>query len=377
MTYNVNEYSGNTIDLHEINSQMKIKKLNIPKTFNNLVPINDKYLIASEYKPDLYLFNSYLNDKVEDEKIYSIDIETEKYTEIKIKNYKEKIPFHPHGMFLYITPEKKYILYVINHAVDYNYAGQERIEKLRLTIESKEIILTYEESIILPKEFFLRVESISVIEEDLFYFTTNTPYQIPNDSDELLDIKSYISYIKNKLLKIIIPMLNIKKCFIYLYNKKNKGNKISIISESQSATYGGITYDKKRNLLYAIKPTEKIMNIFQVNTTKETKLIQSIPILYLGNNIFYDNKEDKIYIGINGKKSEEESIIYKLKKNQSIEDVETYSGYIIIDPENNYSINDIMVMKNDFKWINSAVEIKGKIYMSSIYSTGIFVSEKK
>jgi hypothetical protein len=36
-----------------------------------------------------------------------------------------------------------------------------------------------------------------------------------------------------------------------------------------------------------------------------------------------------------------------------------------------------MVMKNNnYKWINTAIEIKGKIYMSSIYSKGIFVCDK-
>ena len=222
----------------------------------------------------------------------------------------------------------------------------------------------------------MRIESFSIIKEDLFYFTTNTQYIYPRDSDELLDINSKLYYLKNKLLKEITPMMNIKKCFVYLYNKDNKGNEITIIDKSQSSIYGGITFDNKRNLLYAIKSAEKIMNVFEVNNS-ETKLLKSIPILYEGNNIFYDNKEDRIYIGINGKKSEEESIIKEIKNNEDIENIETYSGYEIINPENNFSISDIMIMKNKkFKWINSAIEIKGKIYMSSIYSKGILISEK-
>ena len=88
-----------------------------------------------------------------------------------------------------------------------------------------------------------------MIKEDLFYFTTNTQYIYPRDSDELLDINSKLYYLKNKLLKEITPMMNIKKCFVYLYNKDNKGNEITIIDKSQSSIYGGITFDNKKNRL--------------------------------------------------------------------------------------------------------------------------------
>ena len=377
MTYNINEYMGNSLELKEINSQKKFNSINIPTSINYIIPINNKYLIANEYKPETYLFNLYLNNKVDNDRIFSINIENNEFNEIKINNFPERVPFHPHSMSLYITPEKNYILYILNHAVNYNYEGQERIEKFSLRFESKKISLTYIDTIILPDEFFLRIESISAINEDLFYFTTNTQYENPKDSDELLGIQSYINYLKNKLLKIINPMLNIKQCFLYLYDKENKENEISIVENSQSTIYAGITFDNKRNLLYAIKPTEKKMSVFEINK-KETKLIKTIPILYVGNNIFYDSKDDKIYIGINGKKSEEESIINKLKENKNLENVVSFSGYEIINPEDDFSISDIMIMKNDsFKWINSAVENKGKIYMSSIYSKGIFISEKK
>ena len=377
MTYNVNEYMGNSLELKEINSQRKTELIDIPASINYIIPINNKYIIAFEYQPKFYLFNLYLNNKIDNDRIFLINIENNDYSEIKINNFPENVPFHPHSISLYYTPEKNYILYILNHAVNYNYEGQERLEKLILRFESKKISLTYKDTIIFPNEYFLRIESISIIKEDLFYFTTNTQYIYPRDSDELLDLKPKLYYLMNDLLKIMTPMINMKKCFVYLYNKENKGNEISIIDKSESIIYGGITFDNKRNLLYAIKSAEKIMNVFEVNNSA-TKLSKSIPILYEGNNIFYNDKEDRIYIGINGKKSEEESIIKELKKNEDIDNIETYSGYEIINPENNnYSVSDIMIMKNKkFKWINSAVEIKGKIYMSSIYSKGIMISYK-
>ena len=372
MTYNINLYMGYSLDLKEINSQKKNYKIEVPTTINNLIKIKEKYLIACEFKPlDLYINNLYLRNIIENEKIYLINTENEKFSEIKIKKFPDKIPFHPHGISLFITEQNNYILYILNHAVNYDYEGQERVEKFNIIFEGNSISLIYDSSIILPDEFFLRVDSIIFLKEDKFIFTTNKAYEIPKDSDELIDSFTYLYYKMNNILEIINPFVNIKKCFIYLYDKEE----ISIIDNSQSISYRGIAYDNKRKLLYVVKPYEKEINIFEENNN-EFKLIKTISTLYVGNNIFYDNKNDIIILGINGKKSEEETIIKKIKNNNSIENVETYSGYEILNPENNYSIGDLMLMKKkDFKWINSAVYIKGKIYMSSIYSKGILVYE--
>ena len=372
MTYNINLYMGYSLDLKEINSQNKNYKIEVPTTINNLIKIKEKYLIACEFKPlDLYINNLYLRNIIENEKIYLINTENEKFSEIKIKKFPDKIPFHPHGISLFITEQNNYILYILNHAVNYDYEGQERVEKFNIIFEGNSISLIYDSSIILPDEFFLRVDSIIFLKEDKFIFTTNKAYEIPKDSDELIDSFTYLYYKMNNILEIINPFINIKKCFIYLYDKEE----ISIIDNSQSISYRGIAYDNKRKLLYVVKPYEKEINIFEENNN-EFKLIKTISTLYVGNNIFYDNKNDIIILGINGKKSEEETIIKKIKNNNSIENVETYSGYEILNPENNYSIGDLMLMKKkDFKWINSAVYIKGKIYMSSIYSKGILVYE--
>ena len=372
MTYNINLYMGYSLDLKEINSQKKNYKIEVPTTINNLIKIKEKYLIACEFKPlDLYINNLYLRNIIENEKIYLINTENEKFSEIKIKKFPDKIPFHPHGISLFITEQNNYILYILNHAVNYDYEGQERVEKFNIIFEGNSISLIYDSSIILPDEFFLRVDSIIFLKEDKFIFTTNKAYEIPKDSDELIDSFTYLYYKMNNILEIINPFINIKKCFIYLYDKEE----ISIIDNSQSISYRGIAYDNKRKLLYVVKPYEKEINIFEENNN-EFKLIKTISTLYVGNNIFYDNKNDIIILGINGKKSEEETIIKKIKNNNSIENVETYSGYEILNPENNYSIGDLILMKKkDFKWINSAVYIKGKIYMSSIYSKGILVYE--
>ena len=41
MTYNINEYMGNSLELREINSSnKKCHTINIPTTFNHLIPLN-------------------------------------------------------------------------------------------------------------------------------------------------------------------------------------------------------------------------------------------------------------------------------------------------------------------------------------------------
>ena len=314
MTYNINLYMGYSLDLKEINSQKKNYKIEVPTTINNLIKIKEKYLIACEFKPlDLYINNLYLRNIIENEKIYLINTENEKFSEIKIKKFPDKIPFHPHGISLFITEQNNYILYILNHAVNYDYEGQERVEKFNIIFEGNSISLIYDSSIILPDEFFLRVDSIIFLKEDKLIFTTNKAYEIPKDSDELIDSFTYLYYKMNNILEIINPFINIKKCFIYLYDKEE----ISIIDNSQSISYRGIAYDNKRKLLYVVKPYEKEINIFEENNN-EFKLIKTISTLYVGNNIFYDNKNDIIILGINGKKSEEETIIKKIKNNNSI-----------------------------------------------------------
>ena len=123
---------------------------------------------------------------------------------------------------------------------------------------------------------------------------------------------------------------------------------------------------------------EKELNVFEVHYDNDyyTKLIKKIPILYVGNNIYYDENKDLIYIGINGKMNEYYAIIDSYKKNNNFDKVDVYSGYEIIDPKNNYSINELMIMKNDYKWVSSAIETNDNIYMNSIFTNVIYTCEK-
>ena len=381
MTYNINQYMGNSLELRELNaSNKKCYKINIHTTLNNLIPFKNKFLIGSEYRPfELYTFHSYLDNKVYNDNIYLINLKNEKYSKIKIIDFPKQVPFHPHGLSLYKKSENDYILYILNHAIDYIYEGEERIEKINIKYEPKddEIKMYYNSSIILPNEFFLKVDSIAIVNEDVFYFTTNNPFPSPRDSEEILDITNKVLYFAYDYLKLFMTMINIKKCYVYMYNKKNIGNEISIIDNSSSLLNKGIAFDKKRNLLYVINSMEKELKIFEIKENKEyefsTKFIKTIPILYVGNNIYYDNEKDQIYIGINGKMNEYDSIINSYKKNKNYKDVVTYSGFEILSPKNDYSISELTLMKNEYKIVSSSIQVNDKNYMSSIYTQGVYV----
>ena len=62
MTNNINEYMGNSLDLKEINSDMNNYTINMTTTINNMIPINNKYILACEYKPKIYIQNLYLTN---------------------------------------------------------------------------------------------------------------------------------------------------------------------------------------------------------------------------------------------------------------------------------------------------------------------------
>ena len=376
MTYNINEYMGNPLELREINaSNKKCHIINVPTTISHLVSINSQFLIGSEYKSlDIYNFKSFLINRIYDESIYIINIKSEKYYKAKIIDFPKNIPFHPHGLSLYKKRDNEYILYILNHAVNGLYEGEERIEKINVFFNPKkeEITMIYDSKITLPNEYFLKVDSINVINEDIFYFTTNSPFLSLREPDDLLNIKNKILEYAYDFLKPIMIMLNIKKCYVYIYNRKNVGKEIEIIPDSESLNNKGICYDKKRNLIYVVKSLEKKINIFEIDEYN-TKFMKSIPILYVGNNIYYDEDEDLIYLGINGKMNEYDSIVHSYKKNNNFDNVNTFSGYEIIDPKNNYSINELMIMKSDYKWVSSSIQINDKNYMSSIFSKGIYV----
>ena len=55
----------------------------------------------------------------------------------------------------------------------------------------------------------------------IFFFNTNTPFPSPRDSDELLDIKNFFIYRSYEYLKPFMTMLNIKKCYTYIYDIKS------------------------------------------------------------------------------------------------------------------------------------------------------------
>jgi hypothetical protein len=369
---------GNSLEIREFNSnKKKCHTLNIPTTLNHLLPLNDKFLISSEYKSfEFYHFQQYLDSQISEDHIFLINIKKEKYTPAKIIDFPRKIPFHPHGLSLYKKSENNYILYVVNHAVSYIYDGEERIEKINISYNpsNEEVTMIYDSSIVLPNEYFLRVDSISVIDQDIFYFTTNTVFPSPGSDEDLVGINK-IYHLFYDFLKTFVIMFNIKKCNTYIYNNKV----ITVVEGSESLLNKGIAYDKKRNLLYLIKSMEKELNIFEVNkneTEISTKLIKKKPILYVGNNVYYDEKKDLIYIGINGKMDEYNAIINSYPKNKNLINVDIYSGYEVIDPKNDYSIYELKIMKNDYKWVSSALQIDNHSYMTSIFTNGIYICEK-
>ena len=372
MTHNINEYMGNRLELKEINfDPTKCYIIGNETSYEDIVKINDNYLIGSQYKTfDFYTPRSYLTKNTENDNLYLINIISQTAIPIKISNFPQNVPFHPHGLDIFQIENNKFLLYVVNHAINFNYVGEERIEIMKVIYNiKKEINLIYEKSIILPKNYFLTVNSIAIESKDVFYLTTHSPFTSPNSPKEF-SFPFKIKYILFGYLKSLFYMLNIKKCYVYKYIISKK--QIDLIPNSQSLFNNGIAFDKTRNFIYVIKTMEKEMNIF-ITKNNKVDLIKTIPTLYIGDNIFYDKENDKIYIGFAGQFNENFAIKSAYKKYGNFDGVTAYSGYEIISPDSGYSISELVVMKNNFRGVSSAIKIGKNVYMSSIYSKGIYI----
>lgn len=375
MTYNINKFMGNSLELKEVNTNNKMCHIiDTETTIEDIVKINDQFIIGSGFRGlEVFSILSYTKYYVKNDNLFLLNTISQKVTKLTINNYPKGIPFHPHGLDLYKINNEEYLLYIVNHAVNFNYLGEERIDRIKINFDkiSKEPSLEYKNSIILPQNFFLRVNSVAAVDQNIFYFSTYSPFYSPFNIQELSTFLGKMKYKFFGYLKSLLIMLNIKKCFIYSYN----GKEINQIIGSESLFNNGISFDKKRNYLYVIRTMEKDMNIFEIdkNNKNNAKLIKTVPILYIGDNVFYDEYLDKLYIGFSGKFSENTMIKEAYLKNGNFDSVNAYSGYEEINPDGDYSISELMVIKNTFRGISSAVVANNIVYMVSIYTKGFYV----
>ena len=380
-------YFSDNSNLNEVNTKNKNKKyINSSLPFEHIIKINNELLLCSGLNyPKIFVTREYLSSKINDGALFSYNIESNELKSLNIENFPKNIPFHPHGISLYKVSLDKYYLYIINHSINPNQKeNEERIEKVLLTINNKnsnseKLLLSFKNTVSLPKNFFGTLNSLAVVNLYTIYFTTQNYFSLPSFSyDNKSDINSLYQIIKFKLydwLNILFQKLNLKKSYLYSYNLDN--GKINLIPNSEGLSNHGLAFNIDKSILYMSRTIEKDIKIFEISRNDPTKalLINTVKTIYNVGNIFYDNKNEKIYAGIYGSYMERKNLENNYIKNGNFDEVTTFGGFEEIDINNNYEISYILLIKDEFKGVSSGIKINNNIYLSSPYQNGLLIYE--
>ena len=369
----LNEININNRDFQHINSEFPI---------SHMIKLNDEFLICSGIDiPKIYITKEYVTKDIENGGLYLYNIKKKLFDKIKLDNYPNSLPFHPHGLSLFQIDSDNYYLYVINHLIrDDSAKNEERIEKFNLNIERDKITLYYKNSFSLPQQYFGTVNSIAAINHNVIYFTTENYFSLPCYSFDNNNYTSYVYLAKYKIyewMNIIFQKLNIKKSYLYSYDM-NK-DKINLINDSEGISNRGLVYDPKNSVLYMVQAFEKDIKIFEIsrNVPSNALFIKKIKTMYNMENIYYDIEKGKIYGGIYGSINELKELDESYINNRNYGNVTTFGGFEEIDVQKGYDISDMMLFKDELKGISSAIKVNNNIFFSSTYQNELLIYTKK
>ena len=382
--YNEKIIFSNNEGLNEVNFNNKnLKYIETPFPITHMVKINDELLICSGINyPQIFIAKEYLSNQINNGALFLYNTKSNEFQQLKIENFPNSIPFHPHGFDFYKESFDKYYLYIINHSIRLNpEENEERIEKVLLTIDyrQKKVSLFFKNTVTLPQNFFGTLNSLAIFNLNTIYFTTQNYFSLPSYLYEKGNIKSFLYIIKDILynwMNIIIQKLNLKKAHLYSYNWEN--GEINSIQNGEGLSNNGLTFNRQLSILYMARSHEKDIKVFEISRNKPTKAlyINSIKTIYNVGNIFYDNENEKIFAGIYGSTQELKNLENNFFNKGNFDDITTFGGFEEINIKNIYEISDLIVMKNQLKGIFSAIKIKNNIYLSSNYQNRILVLSK-
>ena len=381
--YNEDQLFGSSVHLNEIglkNKEFTLIESELP--LGHIIKLNDNFLLCSGMNyPEIYITKEYLSNDLDNGYIYSYNIEKKNLEKIELDNFPVKMSFHPHGLSLIQIDSNSYYLYVINHLIKEDpVKNEEKIEKFQLKINKDKITLYYKNSYNLHQQYFGTLNSIAAINEKVIYFTTENYFSLPCYSENDESYYKYLNIVKFKLYEwtnIIFQRLNRKKTYLYSYDCETE--EINYIYNSEGISNKGLAYDSKKSLLFMVRTFEKDIKVFEISRNIQTNalLIKTIKTIYNMGNIYYDNKNEKLYGGIYGSINELKELDSSYINNENYDSVSTFGGYEEIDPQRNYEISDLVLFKNELKGITSAIKINKDIFFSSLYEKGLLIYKEK
>ena len=208
-------------DYFKINQKINSSKSQnckiIPSEFpiETLIPLTkDLFIGGSTNYKERYNNLKYLNHIYDKGSIVVFDKIKEKIFDIKIENFPKNVLISPDGMDYYNGK-----LYVINHA----FLDGERIEIFKVSLNPLKLI--FEKAIKFEDNYLGKFNSISVVNDDIFYVSEWLAISLP--------LKKDISFIYKLLLKYydsIKRALKLRFCGMIKYvMKTNTLQKIDII----------------------------------------------------------------------------------------------------------------------------------------------------
>ena len=345
--------------VNKINSSInqKCKHYQSDNAIETFIPINDEIFIggSTNYKARYYNFK-YLDHIYEKGSIVIFNKTSEKIYNAEIENFPKNVPISPDGLDYYNGK-----LYVINHA----YLEGERIEVIKVTFNP--LKLTYEKAFKFDETHFGKINSISVINDNIFYFSEWPMISLPlskNISKFRMFIYKYGDRIK-RLLKLRLT---------YLYKYDMKKNTLEKIDNSNGMDNNGVAYDRENKLLFMAQTLDKNIKVYQLDDKGNVvKFVKNIPTGYGLDNLYYDNKNKLLFAAIMGRVKDN---FEHLDPSKGVTRDQVYGGLLAYDLKKSDKAI-YTYLQNDFMCeISEGMIIDNKIYLSSFNDPGILVCEK-
>lgn len=321
------------------------------------IPLTNNLFIggSTNYK-ERFRNLKYLNHIYEKGSIIVLDKNKEKIFDIEIENFPKNMPISPDGMDYYNGK-----LYVINHA----YLEGERIEVFKVSLYPLKLI--YEKTFKFDDKYFGKFNSITVINNDIFYVSEWLTIPLP--------LKKNISLIEKFLLKyydFLKRALKLRFCAMIKFNMKS--NTLEKIDNSYGIANNGITYDRENKLLYLAQTFDKNIKVFKLDEKGEVdKFLRNIPTEYGLDNLFYDNKTKLLYAAILGNLKISFDY-YDPNKNVSRDKI--YGGLLVYEPNKSDKVI-YTYLQNDFMIeVTHGIIEDDNIYLSSACDNGILRCKK-
>ena len=358
---------SNKLELFKNVSEINIKNNKCHKIFyknsiEDFIVLDEHSIIASSFNvPFLFHKLIYLEDHfLPNDNMLYFNIDTEELKEIQIKNFPKNISFHPHGINLY---KNKYI-YIINHSFNY-IKSYERIEIVEIIKEKNNFKeLKYLKSIILPENFFGILNSLTIVSNEIIYFTTSKPFHMPNGEKEF----HLFHILRYKFGILISTIFNLKLTGMYQYFNDS----IKLIEESKGIVNNGIIYDNKKKLIYLAQSIDKQILVFDVKNEIKPNLIKKIKCNYSYDNLIMNKTNGIIYAGIIGNVYNYLIATKYYRKYGFWNNFNFYGGFEEINMNNN-SIKIHHMSKNLLRSINTGININNKQILTSNLEGGILI----